>query len=146
ALRAVRLLAANHEGTAMETGDSRSRGKTNDNGKTIAHRTDAAEAPIDGPRTLRRATSAPLPSGTVPRALPDTFSDERDDVLAVINELEDQLDRNEQIREQLERELTEQASQQQAGQQRIQELEWQIVTSQTRIEALEQVKQTSHAL
>ena len=85
--------------------------------------------------TIRERRPAPK------HALPDTFTDERDDVLAVINELEDQLDRYEDIRENLERELNEVREQDQAAKQRIQELEWQNVTLQTRVEALEQVRQ-----
>ena len=73
--------------------------------------------------------------------LPDNFAGERDDVLTVINELEDQLDRYEEIRETLERELTEAHEQNQTAKQRVQELEWQAVTLQTRVEALEQVRQ-----
>jgi chromosome segregation ATPase len=67
--------------------------------------------------------------------------DERDDVLAVINELEDQLDRYEEIRESLERELTEANAQTQTAKQRAQELEWQVVTLKSRVDALEQVRQ-----
>jgi predicted nucleic acid-binding Zn-ribbon protein len=75
------------------------------------------------------------------RTLPETFLDERDDVLSVINELEDQLDRYEDIRESLEKELTGSTQQLQAAQQRVQELEWQIVSLQARVEASEQVRQ-----
>lgn len=75
------------------------------------------------------------------RSLPDTFLDERDDVLGVINELEDQLDRYEEIRAALERGLSEAQEQGRAGKQRIQELEWQSVALQTRVDALEQVRQ-----
>ncbi|MFO0837163.1 MAG: hypothetical protein U1D55_01445 [Phycisphaerae bacterium] len=82
-----------------------------------------------GPKTERPA-----------RPLPDEFVDERDDVLSVINELEDQLDRYEEIRETLEREVTDTSEQLQTARQRAQELEWQVVTLQTRVEALEQVR------
>ena len=75
------------------------------------------------------------------RSLPEAFMDERDDVLTVINELEDQLDRYEEIREALERELRDAQEQNRAAKQRAQELEWQVVTLQTRVEALEQVRQ-----
>jgi len=75
------------------------------------------------------------------RALADAFKDERDDVLAVVNELEDQLDQYEGIREALERDLAEANRDSQAAKQRAQELEWQAVTLQTRVDALEQVRQ-----
>lgn len=78
---------------------------------------------------------------TQPRALTDAFTDERDDVLAVINELEDQLDRNEQIRGTLEREIARLNEQSQTSAQRIQELEWQTVTLQTNVDTLTQVRQ-----
>ncbi|MBN2445688.1 MAG: hypothetical protein JXO22_03125, partial [Phycisphaerae bacterium] len=84
--------------------------------------------------------NTPLPS------LEDAFAGERDDVLTVINELEDQLDRYQGMREGLEAELSQRTTELQNAGQRIQELEWQIVTSQTRIEALEQVKQDSAQL
>lgn len=86
---------------------------------------------------------SPSSGGDPPRAprLPETFADERDDVLGVINELEEQLDRYEDLRENLEKELTQTQEQHQAAKQRIQELEWQTVTLQTRLEALEQVRQ-----
>ena len=100
----------------------------------------ADEAPVteDGGATPpSEADSRARPA----RPTPDTFLDERDDVLAVINELEDQLDRYEEIRETLEREVTEARQQNQAARQRVQELEWQTMTLQTRVEALEQVRQ-----
>ena len=75
-----------------------------------------------------------------PRSLQDTFIDERNDVLAVINELEDQLDRHQEIRETMERELTATSEKLQASNQRVQELEWQVVTLQTRADALEQAR------
>lgn len=70
----------------------------------------------------------------------DTVFEERDDVLSVINELEDQLDRYQDIRSSLERDLVQSNEQLVAAQQRVQELEWQGVTLQTRVDALEQVK------
>jgi len=76
----------------------------------------------------------------VPPKLQDTFLDERDDVLSVINELEDQLDRHQVVREALEREAREGVERLQIANQRIQELEWQHVTLQTRVDALEQVR------
>lgn len=75
------------------------------------------------------------------RSPAEAFVEERDDVLAVISELEDQLDRYESVRETLERELREANEQSQGARQRIQELEWQVVTLQTRVDALEQVRQ-----
>ena len=83
------------------------------------------------------------PASPRPHARPgaDAFTDERDDVLTVIHELEDQLDRYEGVRETLERELRESNEQAAAGRQRVQELEWQVVTLQTRVDALEQVRQ-----
>jgi chromosome segregation ATPase len=79
-------------------------------------------------------------------SLQDTFVDERNDVLAVINELEDQLDRHQEIRETLERELAEKSEQLQAANQRAQESEWRVVTLQTRAEALEQIRGEVNAL
>ncbi|MCA9243911.1 MAG: hypothetical protein KDA32_08165 [Phycisphaerales bacterium] len=75
------------------------------------------------------------------RAVQQTFVDERDDVLAVINELEDQLDRYEEIREKLEADLNAANEQAANARNRVQELEWQTVTLQTRVEGLEQIKQ-----
>ncbi|MEW6254001.1 MAG: hypothetical protein AB1716_25420, partial [Planctomycetota bacterium] len=80
----------------------------------------------------------PRPSA---RGLQDAFIDERNDVLAVINELEDQLDRQQELRETLERQLTGATEQLQTANQRAQELEWQVVTLQTRVDALEQLRQ-----
>ena len=77
---------------------------------------------------------------SLPRGLQDTFLDERNDVLAVINELEDQLDRQQEIRETVERELTNTSEQLQTANQKAQELEWQVVTLQTRVDALEQLR------
>ncbi|MBK9119619.1 MAG: hypothetical protein IPM18_08460 [Phycisphaerales bacterium] len=78
--------------------------------------------------------------GTAPRGLQETFIDERNDVLAVINELEDQLDRHQEIRETLEREMTTTNEKLQTANQRVQELEWQVVTLQTRVDALDQLR------
>lgn len=87
------------------------------------------------------------PGVTKPTAgIQDLFVDERNDVLTVINELEDQLDRQQELREGLERELTKSAEQLQASGQRAQELEWQVVTLQTRVDALEQVRQQAALL
>jgi len=79
-------------------------------------------------------------------ALQDTFVDERNDVISVINELEDQLDRHQEIRETLERELTGTTEKLQSASTRTQELEWQVVTLQTRIDALDQVRQQAATL
>lgn len=76
-----------------------------------------------------------------PTPLHDTFLDERNDVMSVINELEEQLDRHQDVRERLERELKEANDRVQNAGQRTQELEWQVVTLQTRVEALEQLRQ-----
>lgn len=83
---------------------------------------------------------AASPIASIP-ALQDALLDERNDVLAVINELEDQLDRNQEIREGLERELTNTTEKLQNAQTRVQEFEWQVVTLQTRVDALDQVRQ-----
>ncbi|MBK8915177.1 MAG: hypothetical protein IPM64_11370 [Phycisphaerales bacterium] len=101
-----------------------------------------------------RTTAAPEFSSAPREALPeidelapgstriqDTVFEERDDVLSVINELEDQLDRYQELRGTLERDLVQSTEQLNAAQQKVQELEWQAVTLQTRIDALEQIKQ-----
>lgn len=77
----------------------------------------------------------------LPQALHDTFVDDRNDVLTVINELEDQLDRHQEIRETLERQLADTTEKLQTANQRTQELEWQAVSLQTRVDALEQGRQ-----
>ena len=91
-------------------------------------------------RIEKAAASAESERSAGRRSLQDTFIDERNDVLAVINELEDQLDRHQEIRETLERELTETAEKLQVANQRGQELEWRAVTLQTRVDALEQIR------
>lgn len=73
--------------------------------------------------------------------LQDAFLDERDDVLNVINELEDQLDRYQDIRSALERQLAEANENLLAANQKLQELEWQCVTLQTRADTQDQVRQ-----
>ncbi|MGD8450567.1 MAG: hypothetical protein PVJ57_02005 [Phycisphaerae bacterium] len=111
-----------------------------------------------GPETPERTTSSPTSIEEVKQrirqmtqdiddtehpltpALHDTVLDERNDVMQVINELEDQLDRHQEIRESLEHELAQANEKLQAAGQRNQELEWQHVTLQTRLEALEQVR------
>lgn len=115
-------------------------GTTNSRPTTGNH---AAVTDSESPRTGRGSIGAGSTSGspTTPRVLTDAFSDERDDVLGVINELEDQLDRNEQVRESLEREIVRLNEQMTGSAQRIQELEWQAVTLQTNVDALTQVRQ-----
>jgi chromosome segregation ATPase len=104
-----------------------------------------AAAPPVTDEIKSRISKTPAPVGdadrSVPQALHDTFLDERNDVMQVINELEDQLDRHQEVRATLERELTDANEKVQTATQRIQELEWQTVTLQTRIESLEQVRQ-----
>jgi len=100
--------------------------------KTTAASEESAET--SGARPVAR-DQAPEPASS------DTFTDARDDVLGVINELEEQLDRYEDMREHLERELSQSQEQGRAAKQRIQELEWQSVTLQTRVEALEHARQ-----
>lgn len=87
--------------------------------------------PVDG-------IDADAPAGL--RSLPETFLDERDDVLSVIHELEDQIDRHQVMHEGLQRELNTANEKLSTATQRLQELEWQNVTLQTRIHSLEQVQ------
>lgn len=124
--------------------------RTRHNGDQVeAHAAGAAlpaETPAqDARKRLARAAEA-AGSDARPRGLPDTFVDERNDVLAVINELEDQLDRHQEIREAMERELMAAAEKLQAASQRVQELEWQSVTLQTRVDTLEQLRNDVTAL
>ncbi len=93
------------------------------------------------PRTEAGTMTATIEPRRVSRGLQEAFIDERNDVLAVINELEDQLDRHQEIRETMERELTGTSEKLQVSDQRVQELEWQVVTLQTRVDALEQLRQ-----
>jgi len=96
----------------------------------------------DAKQRIRKIANNPEESErAMPHTLHDTLLDERNDVMTVINELEDQLDRHQEIREALERELAEANEKVQSGAQRNQELEWQVVSLQTRVEALEQVRQ-----
>lgn len=95
---------------------------------------------------LERASRTAQATDGAPRSLSDPFVDERDDVLSVINELEDQLDRNEQIRENLEREITRLTEEKQASGQRATELEWQIAGLQANIDSLAQLKQETALL
>jgi exonuclease SbcC len=71
---------------------------------------------------------------------PDTFLDERNDVLSVINDLEDQLDQYQALRESLEKELTQKTSDLQNAGSKVQELEWKITSMQSRLDAAEAIK------
>jgi predicted nucleic acid-binding Zn-ribbon protein len=144
----------------MEKSNSRARRNGNgpDKGLTKINQTDAelpGSSPGAGPsgadgspltpgqaakQRIEMAVGAGNGEAGSPRGLQDTFLDERNDVLAVINELEDQLDRQQEIRETVERDLTSTSEQLQSANQRAQELEWQVVTLQTRVDALEQLR------
>lgn len=128
-------------GTATTTAVPTNGSADGGNGSTATPTTTATAAQQARQRILAAATIAadPPPAG-IPSPLVDTFLDERNDVLTVINELEDQLDRHQEIRESVERELAETSEKLQAATQKVQELEWQAVTLQTRIDALEQGK------
>jgi chromosome segregation ATPase len=76
----------------------------------------------------------------VPQAVQDAFLDERNDVMSVINELEDQLDRHQEIREALERELATASDKLHTSDQKLQELEWKVAALQTRVDAAEKLK------
>jgi predicted nuclease with TOPRIM domain len=107
-------------------------------------------APAAGATSAVGVTESPdglpsQPEGSTPPAV-EAFADERDDVLTVIHELEEQLDRYEDVRTKLERELAEANRQNQTAQQRVQELEWQTTALQTRVEALEHVRHESALL
>ena len=106
----------------------------------------AAQAKTSSERREKASQFLDGVNQSLPRTLNDTFLDERNDVLSVINELEDQLDRYEEIRQSLEHDLTKKSEQLQTATQRVQELEWQVVTLQTRVDALEQVRQELHLL
>lgn len=107
-----------------------------------ASTTGAGRAGAPTESNAARAATAALDDGlaTLPPKMVETFVDERDDVLAVINELENELDRYQEIRTTLERELADSNEKLQSATQRAQELEWSAVTLQTRVDALEQVK------
>lgn len=99
-------------------------------------------AAIEARRRMQQvAESVAEAEALAPAPLHDTFLDERNDVMSVINELEEQLDRHQDVRERLERDLKEANERAQAAAQHTQELEWQVVTLQTRVEALEQLRQ-----
>ncbi|RMF74049.1 MAG: hypothetical protein D6744_15000, partial [Planctomycetota bacterium] len=74
-------------------------------------------------------------------APPAAQFDERDDVISVIHELEDQLDRYEEIRAKLEQRLNEETQGRQAAEQTAQELEWRLLAMETKLEAAEQSRQ-----
>lgn len=84
--------------------------------------------------TANDALTDPLPPN------PDTFLDERNDVLSVINDLEDQLDQYQELRESLEKDLTAKTAALQAAESKTQELEWQMTSMQSRLEAAEELK------
>lgn len=132
---------------ARRNGDRSEKGKAKAAAEKIASREETTiindRASTPGQEAKQRIQSAgeitPIEK-KLPQDLQDTFLDERNDVLAVINELEDQLDRQQETRETLERELTGTSEQLQTANQRVQELEWQVVTLQTRVDALEQLR------
>jgi len=129
----------------MEKSNARSRR----NGETAQANAATAAEPTNTPTTPAQQARQRLEAAVTTvesdrpnpgRTLQDTFIDERNDVLAVINELEDQLDRHQEIRETLERELTEANEKLQLANQRTQELEWRLVTLQTRVDTQEQLR------
>ncbi len=129
-------------------------GNTPRKGRTIPETT-ATNTPTNATALLsdkaqearqRLENARPATPAFTPRSLQDAFLDERNDVLAVINELEDQLDRQQEMRATLERQLATTGEQLQAAQQRIQELEWQSVTLRTRTEGLEHLREEATAI
>lgn len=129
--------------SSKNTSITGSNGSRNDN-RGIVHRTPAATTAAHPNETVTLA-GQPGPNVT-PAAAAATFHDERDDVIGVINELEEQLDRYERNRVAAERTLAEANDRLSAAGQRAQELEWQIVTLQTRLESLEQVQREAAIL
>lgn len=107
---------------------------------------DAAKPARQNGNSQPTDTAPPAEADTVVRGFQDTFMDERNDVLTVINELEDQLDQQQEARERLERDLANRDAELQTARQRAQELEWHSVTLQTRIDNLEQMRQEVTAL
>ncbi len=99
--------------------------------------------PTPTPRVIKAAATGPE---TTSRALHDTVMDERDDVLSVINELEDHLDRYEELRLRSEREIGQLNERVQAATQKSQELEWHGASLQTRLDALEHVRDENKLL
>ncbi len=136
----------------MEKSSSRSRRNGDTSPANTTPPADQATAPAGTPAQEARqrieaaATTVTSERPNAGRTLQDTFIDERNDVLAVINELEDQLDRHQEIRETLERELSEATEKLQVANQRTQELEWRVVTLQTRVDAQEQLRSEVTAL
>jgi len=115
-------------------------GGTPDAGSSL--RASQRDAAIEARRRMQQvAESVAEAEALAPAPLHDTFLDERNDVMSVINELEEQLDRHQDVRERLERDLKEANERAQGAAQHTQELEWQVVTLQTRVEALEQLRQ-----
>lgn len=100
-------------------------------------------APNVTPRVIKATTTGPEATS---RALHDTVMDERDDVLSVINELEDHLDRYEELRLRSEREIGQLNERLQAAMQKSQELEWHAASLQTRLDALEHVRDENKLL
>ncbi len=135
---------ARRNGNGAETGAPTSQNPAGTGTSATGATRPGSPAPTPAQEAKQRiemaAGSALLQGKSTPRGLQDTFIDERNDVLAVINELEDQLDRHQEIRETMERELTTTSEKLQAATQRVQELEWQAVTLQTRVDALEQLR------
>lgn len=123
----------------MEKTNSRGRRNGGSNDSTTHATTPVATLSADAPGTTPGGQN-----GTRTRFLPaleDALIDERNDVLAVISELEEQLDRQQDLRASLERELAKANERAHAANGHNQELEWQVVTLQTRVDALEQSRQ-----
>lgn len=127
----------NGDGPETRTSDAPSASSVSPNSNLA---TEGPPASTLAQEARQRIELAAAGSERTPRSLQDTFIDERNDVLAVINELEDQLDRQQEIRETLERELADATEKLQVASQRSQELEWRAVTLQTRVDALEQIR------
>lgn len=94
-----------------------------------------AGLPARGGRKFRPAEAPPAA-----RPAPAALSEDWDDVLAVIKELEEQLDRYDELREALQRELAEVSAQHQSAEQRGRELEAAVAGLRARIEADEQLR------
>lgn len=105
-----------------------------------------ASAKSELPARGNGTTGGGLPPRTAGLTESEHVVSERDDVLAVIAELEDQLDRYEEVRSSVERELSASTEKLQAANQRVQELEWQVVTLQTRLETIDQIRQDNAVL
>jgi chromosome segregation ATPase len=124
------------------TEDSETRVPLTSADTTSAPSETSATAPADARARLEMKYTTPArETPALARGLQDAFLDERNDVLAVINELEDQLDRRQEVQESLERQLNATTEQLQAAKQRVQEFEWHAVTLQTRTDELEHLRQ-----